>query len=351
VSGEDAAATVKETWGTYNAFAATAAVPLVAAGLVKGLGNGSIVAAPNAGGYGIPGSIWSAYDVNVDGSGGGGIGSVTTCHLGDYLGSVPVSELETTCAGSGNTGCTCANVAQGSPDMLSGHYGGTYKQEGPDVLDIDGNHGSAYDSATGNVATVVQPDIQFFPGANAAGTCLDNATDATDDNLFEWIFNTDVNSAKVCSVAADLAAEDAWLDGAGGTKLTGGCSALSSSSNGLYYMANDDTTACTLNSDVGSPDSPVVAVVNGPVTFTGGNFFGMLFIRWTQGGPAPDPLLQIAGNGNVFGSVVVDGKVDGNGTFTIVYVDTSSGTPGSKLPATTRFARLPGSWLDNSTGF
>jgi hypothetical protein len=32
-------------------------------------------------------------------------------------------------------------------------------------------------------------------------------------------------------------------------------------------------------------------------------------------------------------------------------VETSSGTPGKRLPATTRFARLPGSWLDSSTGF
>jgi hypothetical protein len=127
--------------------------------------------------------------------------------------------------------------------------------------------------------------------------------------------------------------------------------ALGSGSSGLYYMASTDTSTCAFGSDIGSPDNPVVAVVNGPVRFNGGNFFGMLFIRWAGTGTAPDPMLDIQGNGNVFGSVVVDGNVDGHGTFTIVYVDTSSGTPGSKLPPTTRFARLPGSWIDNSTGF
>jgi len=353
MAGESAASTVKETWGTYNGFAATAAVPLSASGLVKGLGNGSIVASANAGGYGVPGSIWSPNNVDVDGSGGGGIGSFTTCHLGDFLGSVPVANLETSnpgCAGNGNTGCGCSNVAKGSPDMLSGHFGGSYEQEGPDILDADGNHGSSYSYASGSVQNVTQPDITFFPGKNAAGTCLDDSTDATDDNLFEWIFNTDVNNASTCSTAEDFAKEDAYLDGQGGTLISNDCSSLDTSSSGLYYSASTDTTSCSIG-NVGAPDHPVVVVVNGPIQFNGGNFFGMLFIRYTGTGTPPDPLLHIAGNGNVFGSVVVNGNVDGNGNFNLVYVDTSTGTPGKKLPPTTRFGRLPGSWLDSTSGF
>jgi Tfp pilus assembly protein PilX len=350
ISGESANAVVKETWGTYNAFNAAASVPLVAAGLVKGLGNASIVTAPNAGGYGLPGSVWSPNQVDVDGSGCGGVGSVTTCHLGDYLGTVPVADLETTCAGSSNTGCGCSNVAQGSPDMLSGHFGGSYKQESSDILDVDSNHGS--------------PDIQFFPGKNeydstctavATPTCMDNPADSTDDNLFEWIFQTDVTSgvgatANTCNDPIDYAKEDSFLDGVGGTDLTtsGGCSSLNSASSGLYYMENTDTSTCSFGSDVGSPDNPVVVVVNGDTKVNGNfNFFGMLFVRDVGSGAS----LKGTGNVNVFGSVVVDGDVDVAGGFSIIYVDTSTGTPGSKLPATTRFGRLPGSWLDNSTGF
>lgn len=353
MSGENAASTVKETWGTYNGFSGTAAVPLSASGLVKGLGNGSIVASPNAGGYGVAGSIWSPNNVDVDGSGGGGIGSFTTCHLGDFLGSVPVANLETAnpgCAGSGNTGCSCSNVSKGSPDMLSGHFGGSYEQEGADILDVDGNHGSSYSYSSGAVQNVTQPDITFFPGKDSSGNCMDDASDATDDNLFEWIFNTDVNGTKTCSAPEDFSKEDAYLDAQGGTLISNDCSSLDTSSSGLYYSANTDTAKCNLG-DVGSPDHPVVVVVNGPIQFNGGNFFGMLFIRYTGSGAPPDPMLKIAGNGNVFGAVVVNGNVDGSGTFNLVYVDTSTGTPGKKLPATTRFGRLPGSWLDSTSGF
>lgn len=354
MAGESSAASVKETWGTYNSFNVTSAVPLSAAGLVKGLGDGSIVSSPNAGGYGVAGSVWSPQNVDVDGSGGGGIGSFTTCHLGDFLGDVPVANLETSspgCAGTGNTGCSCSNVAKGSPDMLSGHYGGSYEQEGPDILDVDGDHGSAYQSTTGNLETITQPDIQFFPGKNAAGTCMDDATNATDDNLFEWIFNTDVNGSNVCSAPEDFSKEDGYLAGVGGTLISNSCSSLDTSSSGLYYSANTDNgSTCNLG-NVGTPDNPVIVVVNGPVKLNGGNFFGMLFIRYTGTGTAPDPLLSIAGNGNLFGSIVVNGNVNGHGTFNIIYVDTSTGTPGKKLPASSRFARVPGSWLDNSAGF
>lgn len=356
MGGENAKSTVKETWGTYNAFNSSSTVPLVASGIVKGLGNGSIVTAPNAGGYGIPGSIWSPNDIDVDGSSGGGVGSVTTCHLGDYLGTVPVANLETSspgCAGTGNTGCSCSNVAKGSPDMLSGHFGGTYKQEGPDILDVDGNHGSTYSYTSGSEVTVVQPDIQFFPGANASGTCMDDPADPLDDNLFEWIFDTDVNGDKICSVPADLGKEDQYLSDQGGTDLTalGGCSALNSASSGLYYMEASpvpDTSTCSLGSDVGSPDNPVVVVVNGNTAINGNfNFFGLLFIRDIGSGAS----LKGTGNVNIFGSVVVDGTVDVAGGFSIIYVNSSTGTPGKKLPPTTRFARLPGSWLDNQSGF
>jgi len=351
---ESSKASVKETWGTYNSFNVTSAVPLSAAGLVKGLGDGSIVSSPNAGGYGVSGSVWSPQNVDVDGSGSGGVGSFTTCHLGDFLGDVPVANLETSspgCAGTGNTGCSCSNVPKGSPDMLSGHFGGTYKQEGPDILDVDGDHGSAYQSTTGNLETITQPDIQFFPGANAAGTCMDNPNNTTDDNLFEWIFNVDVNGDKICSTPEDFSAEDGYLSGVGGTLIDNSCSSLDTSSAGLYYSASTDNgSTCNLG-DVGTPDNPVVVVVNGPVKLNGGNFFGMLFIRYTGTGTAPDPLLSIAGNGNLFGSIVVNGNVDGHGTFNIIYVDTSTGTPGKKLPPSVRFARVPGSWLDNSSGF
>lgn len=328
MADENASAQVKETWGTYSNFSAQSSVPLVASGVVKGLGNASIVAAANAGGYGLPGSIWSSNSVDIDGFSTAGLGSATTCHLGDYLGSVPVAELQTTCAGSGATGCGCANVAAGSPDMLSGKFGGITKQESIDVLDVDGGHGG--------------PDIQFFPGKNILGTCMDKATDATDDNLFEWIFGQDTNGASTCATAPDPAKEVTVLTDLG-AQTVATCDGLSTTSSGLYYV----TGACDLKADIGSPGDPVVVVVNGDVGVSGSkNFFGMLFVRDVGAGAS----LKGAGSPKVFGSVVVDGEVDVTGGLNIIYIERSAGDPGKKLPPTTRFGRAPGSWLDSMSG-
>jgi hypothetical protein len=360
ITGENASATVKETWGTFSRFSAQAAVPLIAAGTIQGLGNASIVASPNAGGYGLPGSMWSPNDANVDDFGAGGVGSVSTCHMGDFLGVVPVSELETTCAGNGNTGCSCSNVAAGSPDMLSGHFGGSYKQESIDILDVDGNHGG--------------PNIQFFPGwSNTLGKCMDAEHDIkfpadkdTDDNLFEWIFGVDINGGDACHkppvTATEAANEIKALDDLGATFIPD-CSSLDSSSSGLYvigtYAGGVFTPgACTLKVTVGSPDNTVVVVATGDVKVNGNfNFFGMLYVRddgstgtcsATSGTCAS---YKGTGNVNYFGSVVVEGDVDVAGSPNLIYLNTNTGGPKKKLPADTRFALLPGSWLDNQSGF
>jgi hypothetical protein len=357
IAGENATATVKETWGTISSFTAVSSVPLVAAGVVKGLGNASIVASANAGGYGLPASIWSPNDIDVDGSGGvicgtnsSGIGSVTTCHLGDYLGDVDVSGLQTTCAGNGNTGCGCSNVETGSPDMLSGHFGGNTKQETFDVLDVDSAHGS--------------PDITFFPGTTCGDVRMDHQADAgtaaclasqptcfTDDNLFEWIFGVDVTGTDVDGldivgypVTSDI--NDAEIQALEdlGAEFISDCDSLDADSEGLYYVEG----ACELKVDVGSPNNQVVVVADGDIAVNGNfNLFGMLFARDAGSGAS------FKGNGNVkvFGSVVVEGDVDINGGLDIIYVESTGGQPGGKLKSSTTFARLPGSWLDSQSGF
>jgi hypothetical protein len=335
MAGESASAQVKETWGTFNNFSAQAAVPLVASGIVEGLGNATIVAAPNAGGYGLPASIWSPRDVDIE-DGGGGVGSVNTCHLGDYLGDTPVADLQTTCAGNGNP-CSCG-VDGDSSDFLSG--GASDKIEGLDVLDIDGGAGDND-----------YPDIEFFPGDKADGTCLDDATVDDDDNLFEWIFGEDVNSSSTCTADSDPAMQNQVLEDLGATIIDlaagGTCASLNSDSSGLIQVVNG---SCDLpNGDVGSPDNPVVLVIDDELHINNTNVFGMVFVRDSTGA-GTGASIQGNGNAKIFGSVVVEGEVDMAGTIHIVYIDTSTGSPGKKLPATTRFARLPGSWLDSASG-
>jgi hypothetical protein len=357
MSGENSAADVKETWGSISNFSATSAVPLVASGVVKGLGNASIVASANAGGYGLAASIWSPNDVDVDGSGAnicgvksGGVGSVTTCHMGDYLGDVPAAELETTCAGHGNTGCGCSNVAKDSPDALSGHFGGSFTQETYDVLDVDSSHGS--------------PDISFFPGTTCGNVRMDHRADGgtktclatqpscfTDDNLFEWIFNQDVTGVDgsgldVVGYPITSAINDKEVAALKdlGAEVVADCTSLDTKSEGLIYVTGD----CSLKDDVGSPDNPVVLVADGPVKVTGNfNLYGMLFVRDAGAGAS----FKGAGSVNIFGSVIVEGDVDMAGSLNIIYVESTGGKPGSKLKASTTFARLTGSWLDAAQGF
>jgi hypothetical protein len=362
LTDENSSAVVKETWGSINKSSFSASVPLVASGFIQFVGNFTVVAAPNAGGYGVVGSVWSPNDVD-------GNGSYQSCHRDDYLNGLPYTELATDPGCADNSSCDC------DTEILSSKAAG----DGEDVLDVDSNTGP-------------NPDITFFPGKNSTGTRMDYraCTSAgapyadcvaagacspshpscfTDDNLFEWIFGVDTTgvdgSGNDDNVTDDTCAYAAWSNGGTATVAAGtncelsalhdlnfqavpDCDGLSATSSGLYYV----TGTCSLPSVVGSPDHPVVVVVNDSMTIGHSDlFYGMMFVRdQTLDKSSP---VDIKGNakGMFFGSVVVEGGGRLNGTMDLVYLDTSAGSPDDPLPDSTRFARLPGSWLDNQTSF
>jgi len=362
LDNENTAARVKETWASYSASVGISAVPLVASGSIEGLGNANIVPAPNGAGYGVPVSIWSPCPVDIEQSPpttyptgcvappGSGVGSVSTCQLGDFLKNTPEADLLTTCA-SGNN-CSCGS-ASGS-DFLSGHTGST-KKEGVDILDVDGNHGTNLQGeSTGCGPSGAQgciPDITFFPGRE-----MDKNTDPLDDSLFEYVFGQEavaettslpVNPVSTtCGSGTQNCAVYALTDVLGATTLAD-CSSLSAASSGLYYV----TGSCNLPSQVGSPTSQAIVVVNGDagdVTVNGNSvLYGMLFIRSNTNAAN----FRGTGNVTVFGSVAVEGSVKITGGLNIVYYEIKSEKPDDGLIPTTRFARLPGSWLDAGSGF
>lgn len=349
---ESASAQLKQTWATYSQVSPSSAVPLVASGLVKGLGNAQVVVSPNAGGYGIPASMWSPCPIGIGaqpnpipaaittacGAAAGGISSVSTCHLGEYLQNTPETQLLTTCATSNNA-CDCPAINSAGSDFLSGHSGST-KQENYDILDRDGGDGSL-------------PDISFFPDASY-GT--DKASDNTDDSLFEFIFGVDYEASNVnvgtvlkgntlqnCpnSLGSNNCAVKALVDDLGATVISN-CSALSASSSGLYYV----TGSCDLPTQVGSPESFVIVVTNDDDFRLGDIFYGLLFVRSdTNSGD-----VKITGNSKIFGSLVVQGDVDMAGTIDLVYLDTSVSSDPNTLPKSAKFALVPGSWLDSQSG-
>ena len=347
IAGENSASTVKETWATVAAPAPSAAVPLVASGLVQGLGNAQIVASPNAGGYGIAASIWSPENVDIGndstGCGAGGVGSVSTCHLGEYLKATSRENLLTTCAGNGNS-CGCPAVSASGVDFLSGHSQ-SLKVERYDILDADGSCGS--------------PDITYFPSEHGGVPPKDDDNDPADDSLFEYTFNvpqagdtfdvvaengsTVLNNCVSTVVTGQTNCAAYALTDIYGATVLADCSTLNTTSSGLYYVTGD----CDLH-DIGSATSSVIVVVDGDISINGNvDFFGMLFAR------SDNNTASVAGTGNVkiFGALIVEGNVDLHGSIDLVYQDTSSTSgPYGPIPPNVRFARVTGSWLDSRVG-
>lgn len=342
LTNESADAVIKETWATFSAPRPMAAVPLIASGLVEGLGNAMIVAAPNAGGYGVAASIWSPNNVDIGNSTGtacgtGGIGSVSTCHLGEYLQGVPRENLKTTCATTNS--CGCPSVSTSGVDFLSGHSG-SVRREGLDILDVDTNCGDL-------------PDISFFPRHPhdkeiTDPTALGYEGAKSDDSLFEYIFGVDYVVDEDGAFQSNCGASGtqncaayALIEEFGATQLTD-CTSLNASSAGIYYVTGN----CNLNS-VGSPTNTVIVVVDGTLTLNGNvTIYGMVFARSNTNSQA------VTGNGNVkiFGSLVVEGNVNVTGGLEIIY-DNSAATPDPhRLPPNVRFGKVTGSWLDSRVG-
>jgi hypothetical protein len=253
-------------------------------------------------------------------------------------------------------GCAEGKTCACNTELLT-----TKTKEGLDMLDIDGSTSATTDDATKGPL----PDISFFPGVDEDGDRLDDPTDFTDDSLFEWIFGVDVTGGNGTAVlqnctntlgGANTDCERSAMSDMGFT-IVSDCEALGPTSGGLLYFPGGGT--CNVGKDtgqVGSPSSPVILVVDNE--FTAGHvdlFYGMIFVR-----SPPDPgtgvkplTVEVKGNakGMLFGSMVIEGDAKLNGTMDLVYLDTSAGGPNDPLPENTRFARLPGSWLDSSTGF
>lgn len=356
IPGENAVAQQKETWANFDTFSTAAAAPLVASGAIDGTGNVEIVTSPNGGGTGVPVSIWSSSDADVDKTAGGSAASISTCQLGEFLKNTPIANYKVDCPAS-NTACGCPSVQNAStpeesfavnPNFLSGKVPSSSPAccENLDILDRDSNKG-------------VNPDIIFFPGRG-----LDNFAVNDDDSLFEWIFrvNNEANTTRPdastygtsqgatltnCGPAANQncaiwSLTDPTILGA--NVIT--CAALNTlgaTASGLYYISDSSASAeCDLPGQVGTPNAPAIVVVNDKARLNNTLFYGMLFIR------SDNDTAVFRGNGHseVYGSVVVEGTADITGGLRLVYDDTSLGGPGKKLPESTRLGRLSGSWLD-----
>lgn len=332
--GSDAAGTAKVTIGTFRTINGTPNVPIIASAGVGGLGSGEVVASPNAGGFGVPLSIWANSDVDITTG-----GTMQSCHLGEFLtnfasGGPRQYDGITVC-----DTCRC-NGLEIDRGLLSGKVtgGGTgsAQYEGIDVLDVDNSTAA---SPNGSL-----PDTTYFPFQP-----LDNAANPLDDSLFEYIFGQE-NSSEATSALVDVDPANGkddgrdWLE-VNAIQLTSTsavqCSGLTTTSTGLHYVPPG--SSCSLRDQIGTPSDPIALVVEGDMQIQAGTtIYGMVFVKR---GIGTTPTVDIRGGMQLYGAMVTEGALTIRGSPKFIYNDKVLENL-AFAPGFQRFGALPGSWSD-----
>jgi hypothetical protein len=265
--------------GNFRNLKGTPVVPLVAKSLVNGIGNMTIVGNPNSGGVGVPMSIWTNP---ANGSVSDGNGTWQTCEREEWYGTDSVPEDLVCPAGGGANACTCTQ----DEALSAGQAGDSFL--GLDVLE-DWN----------------------FPG-----------------DLFEFYFGVPRSDYELIKYAATILPD---------------CSSLNENSGGLYWITGE---SCQVSSSavIGSPEYPVLLIsAAGNTHFNGGStLFGILYVFDGEVGEY-QATLSANGNNIIYGSVIVDGKVDKiDGTFDLIFADDLL----DQVEGFNGFAAVDGGWRD-----
>jgi hypothetical protein len=338
--------------------------------VIDAAGNINIVVNPNSAGPGVPVSIWTRSDVAKT-------GNINTCYAdeffrqGDKFGHTAPEGSTVTC-----DDCEC------EPEFsLSFPKAGNVQSEGIDILDIDvgGHVGVNHD---------VKPEefpCDLFGYVFGVDSHSDgDPGDPSDDDFFcEKQIVTQYVNPNNSAQYVNMGADEAYLytnalkiapeltrtytySLTPGGAVAGTVTAASLLTNSQKFTAAElaatDTWPsmvwcqynCSLDSQItfGSPDAPVVLVVDGDVDLAA-RVFGLLFLRSTgsddlvaaNGGNAE---LRINnGHAAVYGAVVVQGtatKINGGVIVSDPRVLAGLGGVGNDKPAT-----LPGAWNDQKS--
>jgi hypothetical protein len=267
-------------------------VPIMSYNEVAPGGTLSVVVSPNAGGIGVPVSIWSKNSVVITG------GSVATCELEDYLADQTSDKWRTWTDAEGlqyNTcdSCTC-------PDS-----------ESQGALTHTQN---------------IDPPRKYFD-------IVDNDPTYPDD-IFEYYFGVARTEYQLVRDAADHILAD--------------CSTVDASMAGLVWVDG----YCDLSgNEVGSAIAPVALVASKGVKLNGGTImYGLLLISDPElpsaGQTLGDIPVDLSGGPVLYGALMFDpGAAALGGGFTIVYVQDIL----AKIHPLIILGMLPGSWSDQST--
>lgn len=356
---EGARSTLTQTVGTYNILNnPPGKPPVVASGSVDVTGGLQIVTNPNAGGPGVPVSVWTRKDMSKT-------GTPNTCYYDEFTrftkGSVtPIIE---------DGIVTCDDCQCDTEHTISYDKSGNQQDEDIDILDVDTNQGVNLD---------VRP--QDFPCDLFEFVFGVKAWEDTDGDFFcETKLLTQYknpNTGAMVTMGVDEAflfknamhvIPSAQTTAAGLLRPTqiAAASYLDSSASGLVWCQ----TSCDIasNQQIGSPAHPVLLVIDGSAKIQG-RVFGLILMRSLAAGATLTPSTgfemsssEVAAGGNavldmnagaaVYGSVVVQGQIDkANGTASIIYnsdvlINLANDNTMQK------FSGVPGGWSDDRVSY
>jgi hypothetical protein len=373
VLNEGARTTVAQTVGRFNLVDnPVSKPPVIASGSVDVTGGLQLVTNPNAGGPGVPVSVWTRKDVSKT-------GTPNTCYADEFF---RFGAKNNAPPGFEGGTITCDTCQCDGDKSLSYDKSGNVQDEGIDILDVEAGTDSQTAFGAGGQTGInfnVRSDAKSYPTCEfppdlfghvfGVQAWLDNDHDCFAEVKVMQPF-TNPNTGTEVKIGADEAflysyAEKIINPTTGGAplvspdqKYTGGYPA-STLSGLIWCQSNCDIGS---NTQLGTPDKPVVVVIDGSAQVQG-RVFGLVFIRSLAGGVTLTASTgftfstsEVAAGGNavldmnagaiVYGAMVVQGKVDkANGTAAIVHDDNVLSAIG-KNPNNNRYATLPGAWND-----
>ncbi|MFS8064083.1 MAG: hypothetical protein ACMG5Z_05795 [Luteimonas sp.] len=373
IPGESASATLVQTIGQYPKLGDLIdQPPITTAGSAGVTGTLQIVANPNAGGPGVPVSVWTRVDVQKT-------GTTNTCYADEFFRYTKNNVTPTPYQGTIRCdACQCD--VNGAPTTLSYDNSGNLQDEGIDILDVEagtnsntGYQVSGHQGANYNVRSdsLSYPTCEFPPDlfkyVFGVAVWEDTNGDCFGDRKFANVLYVNDGGA-----SAMVDPDEAWLYknadriiGAPDATLLNpgqaGTSALlaSSASSGIIWCH----AGCVIGSNVqvGTPAAPVVLILDGPVDIRG-TVFGFIFVRDpvqntgvqatlspisgsnSSGGCPSNCMVQMNAGAAVYGAMVIQGQLKANGTSAVIYDKTVLGNIGGDNNLVR--ATLPGAWND-----
>lgn len=380
--GENASSTLVQTLGQYPKFGDDLLnrPPITTSGTAGVTGTLQVVTNPNAGGTGVPVSVWSRIDVDKT-------GTTNTCYADEFFRYTQGSQVPTMYQGTIRCDdCRCD--ANNAPRTLSYDASGrnrcllpTDDCEGIDILDVDTgtNSSTGYNTAGHEGANYnVRSDAVSFPECEFPPDLFDfvfhipawedtNADCFAETKRGEVFYQNPDDPAASAMVGPDEAylykIADRIIPTPANAALvrTGqaGTRALlaSAASSGVIWCQHAQAGDCDIASgvQVGTPNAPVVLILDGPVRIQG-TIFGFVYIRDTgstlrpatgsslPGACPAECMLQMNAGSAVYGALVVQGQMTSNGTAAVIY--DGNVLRGILERAEPVYATLPGAWSD-----